>query len=203
MDCLSLEPSPTPITSPTTRRRSMLLLLLAADLPKVDTIFVGHLASRALHILAAIILGGGLFYLRAVLAPAGVGACFADRRAVWAKWVGIASFTLIVTGLINFFVINGDVKAAGGKLPPVYHALFGVKVLLALAVMFIASILAGKTAVADRFRQGMRRWLSLAWAFVILIVVIGALLRSLHGQPPAVDAPPAQPAAEVENGQEG
>jgi hypothetical protein len=169
---------------------------------EIDGLAAARIASRALHILAAIILGGGLFYLRSVLAPAGVDACFADRRAIWAKWVGIASFLLIASGLLNFFTINADVKAAGEKLPPAYHALFGVKVLLALLVMFIASILAGKTDAAERFRAGMRRWLGVAWLSVIAIVVIGATLRMLHGRTPADDAPETPAAVEVESGQE-
>lgn len=175
------------------------LLAAAAD---IDGMAAARIASRALHLLAAIILGGGLFYLRTVLAPAGPEACYADRRAVWAKWVGIASFLLIVSGLLNFWAIMTDVKAAGEKLPPTYHALFGAKVLLALLVMFIASLLAGRTEAADRFRAGMRRWLGVAWLAVIAIVIIGATLRMLHGRTPADDAPQAPPAIEVESGQE-
>lgn len=176
---------------------------LLAAMPEMDGMFYTRVASRALHILAAIILGGGLFYLRTVLAPAGSDACFGNRRAVWARWVGIASLLLIASGLLNFFAINGDVKAAGEKLPPMYHALFGIKVLLSLAVMFFAAILAGKTEAADRFRANMRRWLGVAWASVMAIVIIGAMLRMLHGGAPADDASNAPPANEAASGQEG
>ncbi|MCA9236180.1 MAG: hypothetical protein KDA44_11960 [Planctomycetales bacterium] len=152
--------------------------LLVAQLNANDII---NIATRALHVLAAIILGGGLFYMKAVLAPKGADACFADRRAIWAKWVGVATFLLLATGFYNFMVIREASKADGGAgLPSTYHALFGVKVLLGLGVMFIASILAGKTAAADKFRANIGKWLAFGWMAVVAIVVIAAVLRTLH-----------------------
>ncbi|MEQ8837106.1 MAG: hypothetical protein RID07_09925 [Lacipirellulaceae bacterium] len=148
-------------------------------MPTVDAMYVVGIASRVLHILGAIILAGGLFYMKAVLSPKGPDACFADRRGIWAKWVGIASFLLIATGLYNFFAINSGVKADGGKLPSTYHMLFGIKFLLALFVMFIGSILAGRTEAADKFRAAMPKWLSLGWAAILAIVVIAAVMRSV------------------------
>jgi putative copper export protein len=139
-----------------------------------------QLVSRVLHILGAIVLAGGLFYIRSVLSPAGVDACFAGRRAVWAKWVGIATLLLLVTGIYNFLVINNQVKADGGKLEPTYHMLFGIKFLLGLLVMFLAAMLSGKTAAAEKFRANMGRWLNIAWFAVVAIVVLAAMLRTLH-----------------------
>lgn len=154
--------------------------LLAAGLPTLDGPQIMQLVSRVLHILGAIILAGGLFYIRSVLSPAGVDACFADRRAAWAKWVGIATFMLLGSGIYNFLVVNNQVKAAGGQLEPTYHMLFGIKFLLALLVMFLAAILAGRTAAADKFRANMGRWLNVAWFAIMAIVVLAALLRILH-----------------------
>lgn len=150
------------------------VLLGAIDGPQLVQI-----VSRVLHILGAIILAGGLFYIRSVLSPAGVDACFAGRRAVWAKWVGIAALLLLATGIYNFLVINDQVKADGGKLEPAYHMLFGIKFLLGLLVMFLAAILSGKTA-AEKFRASLGRWLNIAWFAAVAIVVIAALLRTLH-----------------------
>jgi uncharacterized membrane protein len=152
----------------------------ATGLPPIDAQYVAGLLSRVAHIASAIILGGGLFYLRTVLAPAGADACYADRRAVWAKWVHLAIVLLLASGIYNFLAINSAAKAAGGKLPAVYHALFGIKFLLGLLVMFVASILAGRTAAADRFRQKIRLWLHVGWGAVLAIVVVAAIMRSLH-----------------------
>ncbi len=143
--------------------------------------YVIQLVSRVLHLLSAVILVGGLFYIRTILSPAGADACFAGRRGVWAKWVGIATLLLLATGFYNFFIIIGESKAeVGVKLPPTYHMLFGVKFLLAMMVMFITAILAGKTEAADRFRTQMGKWLNIAWLAAVAIIVIAAILRTLH-----------------------
>jgi uncharacterized membrane protein len=179
-----------------------LLVLAQAAGPEIDGPFVARLVSRMIHILCAIIIGGGLFYMRSVLSPAGVEACYADRRSAWARWVAAASFLLLVSGLFNFMTIMEDYREAGEKLPASYHMLFGLKFLLGLFVMFLAAILAGKTAAADRFRANMRRWLNVAWTSVIAIVVIGALLRAHHARRPPSSEPgaPANVEAEDVNG---
>jgi hypothetical protein len=158
------------------------LLAQAAEVarPQIDGAFVVRLLSRVLHIMFAIIIGGGLFYLRAVLAPAGADASYANRRTVWARWVGIATFFLIASGLFNYITYIREAKASGAPLPAPYHMLFGIKFLLALFVFFVAAILAGKTSLADKFRGNMGRWLNLAWTAVMIIIVIGALMRTYH-----------------------
>ena len=175
-------------------------LLPLAALPEMDGIFFARLVGRILHITGALIIGGGMFYLRYVLAPAGPEACFADRRAVWARWVGIASFLLLASGLFNFLAILQDVKADGEKLPKLYHALFGAKFVLGRLVMFVASILAGRTAAADRARANMARWLAIGWAAVLAIVVLGAMLRLLHPVAQGEQKLPSGPVVEASRG---
>jgi hypothetical protein len=157
-----------------------LSLLAQAAEPVVDGSLAIRTLSRVLHIMFAVILGGGLFYLRAVLAPAGVDACYAGRRAVWARWVGVATLFLIGSGLFNYITFVREAKALGDPLPSAYHMLFGVKFLLALFVFFMAAILAGKTSLADKLRTNMVMWLNLTWTAVMAIIVIGALMRTYH-----------------------
>jgi hypothetical protein len=177
----------------------LVTLAQAAGEPTIDGPFVLRIVSRMFHILCAIIIGGGLFYMRTILSPSGADACFADRRSTWARWVGAATFLLIATGLLNYILNIRDAKALGSPLPQTYHMLFGLKFALAFLVFFIAAILAGKTAAADRFRGNMGRWLNIAWTAVIAIVVIGALMRSYHQPRPALELIPAQ-GAEAANG---
>ncbi len=156
------------------------LTLLAQAQPAIDGNFVLTVVLRVMHILGAIILVGGLFYQRSILLPGGVDACFANRRQVWAKWVGIATLFLLASGLYNFITILRVAKFEGTPLPPTYHALFGVKFLLGLLVMFLAAILAGKTEAAEKFRQKMGTWLNVAWTASLAIIVIAAIMRNYH-----------------------
>ena len=151
--------------------------VVEAARPTVDAAYMLGITSRVLHILSAIVLGGGLFYIKTVFSRRSSDA-FADRRGAWAMWVGIASLLLILTGLYNFIAINNAVKAGGAKLPSTYHMLFGIKALLAIFVMFVGMILAGKTEAADKFRAAMPKWLNLGWAAVLAIVVLAAVMRS-------------------------
>jgi uncharacterized membrane protein len=151
--------------------------MLAQAAPTIDGKFVLYVVLRVLHILSAIILVGGLFYSKTILVPAGVDP-YAGQRQVWARWVGLATLFLVVSGLVNFMNIMGSAKAAGTPLPPTYHALFGIKFLLGLFLMFLASILSGKTALAERFRRKLGSWLSVAWTTSLTIVILGALLRT-------------------------
>jgi uncharacterized membrane protein len=152
-------------------------LLAQAAAPAVDGKFVLYVVLRVLHILSAMIIVGGLFYAKAVLIPVGADP-YAGNRQAWARWVGIASLFLLVSGLLNFMNNIGLAKEHGTPLPPTYHMLFGIKFLLGLFVLFIAAILAGKTTLADKFRQNLGHWLNIALVASFAIVVIGALLRT-------------------------
>jgi putative copper export protein len=149
---------------------------------------------RVLHILGATIIVGGLFYLRVVAVPqssAGTSeALFGRRRGKWAMTIGIASLFLLVSGLVNYISWNRTYE-----LPGSYHALFGVKFLLGIAVMFFAAILAGRTAIADRMREKTMLWLNVALALSLAILIVGAVMRSYPrtpkgAAPRAVEATP-------------
>ena len=160
-------------------------------MPVFDLAYAIQVLSRVLHILSAMIMVGGLFYMRTVLAPSATAgaattgatsgeAYFANRRSVWARWVGMTTFFLLASGIYNLLTIIGQSKALDVKLPATYHMLLGIKFLLALLVMFVMSILAGKTTTADKFRGQMQKWLNLAWLAAIAIVVLAGVMRTLH-----------------------
>ena len=67
-------------------------------------------------------------------------------RRRWAMWVGISAALLIVSGLVNTVLIVKNYEVPGA-----YHGLLGVKVLLALAIIYITSMLAGRSEAAERF----------------------------------------------------
>jgi len=158
---------------------AQLALLAQNTMPTFDGWYFVLLASRVLHVLSSIILLGGIFYLLAVVAPRAIAnggnadAWFDGNRAAWAKWVGIATAVLLLTGLFNFVMI---VKM--NQIATSYHMLGGVKILVAMVIFFLAAILAGKTALADNLRTNMKFWLKVTMSVGLLIVVIGSVMRS-------------------------
>ncbi len=167
-------------------------------LPELNGNYWLMLASRVLHILGAIILVGGLFYLYAVVTPAASASATADqqfggRRAAWAKWVGIATLLLVVTGLWNY--VQG---AKQYELAKSYHMVAGMKMLAALALFFLAALIAGRSAAAEKIRLQMPTWLRVALALGILTAVLGSFLRTYPHNPkqfitPKLEAPANPP----------
>ena len=168
------------------------LPLAEQTVPRLDSVYWVMLVSRILHIVGAIILVGGLFYLRAVVmrATAPTNAVDADRqfggrRAAWAMWVGIATLLLLVTGLWNYL----QIIRMHEKLSPSYHMLAGLKILAGLALFFLAALLAGRSAAAQTLRQKFRVWLTTCLILGIVTVVLGSVLRT-YPRIQKVDAPP-------------
>jgi uncharacterized membrane protein len=159
--------------------------------PQLDSVYWIMLASRILHILGAIILVGGLFYLWAVVTPsvppdaARADEQFGGRRAAWAMWVGIASLLLLVPGLWNYWqMIQMHEKLAGS-----YHMIAGIKILLGLVLFFVAALVAGRSPAAQSLRRKLRFWLTLCLIIGILTAALGSVLRTFP-RTPKLDAPP-------------
>ena len=145
---------------------------------------VVSLVSRWLHIMAAATaVGGTIFALWVVLPAAGVLAPEAREafhvaaRRRWSKIVMAAIAVLLLTGLYNYITIKQNYKAV---LPRWYEPAFGIKFLLAFAVFAIASLLVGRTALAQRLRANGRLWLSVNLLMAALIIAISGVLRTTH-----------------------
>jgi uncharacterized membrane protein len=170
------------------------ILNFAQIAPSFDGWSLLLLVMRFLHIFSSIILLGGIFYLLVVVAPRVVAAggradaetWFNGNRAAWAKWVGITTTLLLVSGLFNF--IN---NVTTYKLVPSYHMLGTLKILLAFVVFFFAAILAGKTALAESFREKMSTWLKVTILVGVLLVIIGGVMRNYPRVPKETAGGPA------------
>jgi hypothetical protein len=127
---------------------------------------------RALHILCAVTLVGGVMAWRFAAIPAEAALAEETRTktgnataVAWRPWILTAVAGLLISGVYNFLHKAG--------LTPVYHAIFGVKILLALHV-FAAAILAARPNNARRKRQ-----LTGVVASGVIIVILSAVLRAL------------------------
>lgn len=168
----------------------------------MDSDFAIDLALRYLHIFAAIAAVGGTFFARLALLPAMEETLSPDIRSKlhsairgrWSKVVAASIAFLLISGLINYiFRISGRFD-----VPRWYHPVFGVKFLLALGVFFIASVLSGRSGLAERFRQNARFWLTVNMTLAVLVVALSGALRFATRTPkaekPAANA--VQPDAE-------
>lgn len=162
-----------------------------------DLTFVLHLVSRWAHILAAITAVGGTIFMRIALHPASELLPPEQRdklretvRMRWVLPLNISLGFLLLSGIYNIILIS---KAY--QLPSWYHPLFGTKFLLALAIMYIAASLTGRSDRAARMRQRAKFWLTLNMTLAIIVVLISGLLRSAERIPKTAEsAEPAQSA---------
>ena len=145
--------------------------------------------SRIAHVATAIVLVGGTVFMRFVLMPAAKELPEAEhdqlRQRLMARWKrvvhgGIA--LLLLSGLYNYMQQIPKHKGDG-----LYHALLGTKMLLAVAVFFIASALVGRSAAFEKMRQNRAKWMGVIVLFSALIVVISGFVKVRVPKPkPAV-----------------
>lgn len=148
---------------------------------------------RWAHILAAMVAVGGLFYARFGLLPAMHVLDEESRQKLhegirkrWLPWV-IGSITLLLaSGLANFLLFNDAARAweDGTWMKETrYHALFGVKFLLALGVFYFASGLVGRGEGTAWMRANRGKWLSVTLVLAVAIVMLSGWMRGLHVGP--------------------
>ncbi len=162
------------------------------------------LVSRWLHIMAAATaVGGTIFALLVVLPAAGVltpearEAFHSAARRRWSKIVMAAIAVLLISGLYNFLTIKHNYKLV---LPRWYDPVFGIKFLLAFALFTLASLLVGRTALAQRLRMNASRWLWTNLLLAAAIIAISGVLRTTHpAVGPAPGAEVAKPVVPIEN----
>jgi uncharacterized membrane protein len=145
----------------------------------MDVMDLVRLVFRWLHILPAVILLGGVFFMRLAVWPAlpqlkeDEGQRIQDAfRGKWAMWVGISAGLLLLSGIVNTVLILKEYK-----VDPIYHGMLLLKILLALAIIYIASMLSGRSGAADRFRQRSRMWLNVNMALAIILILVAGVMR--------------------------
>lgn len=146
------------------------------------------LVLRWTHILSSVVLVGGLVFLRFALIPSLSVLSENEResfqsamRSRWAKLVMACSGLLLLSGLANMMLLMGQWDYPNGEL----GLLTGLKLLLSLPIFFISSLLAGKTALADKIRQKSVLWLNVNLILAVLLICLAGLLRFADRVPKA------------------
>jgi len=142
------------------------------------------LISRWIHLASAIVAVGGAVFMRFALLPAAKATLTDDVherlrdavRARWAKFVQAAIALLLFTGSINFAIL-----AIPPKIKPLpYHPIFGVKLLAAFAVFFIAEALMSRGPGFANIRDNRAKWLGILIALGGLIVLLSGILNQVR-----------------------
>jgi uncharacterized membrane protein len=139
---------------------------------------------RWMHIFAALAAVGGMVFQRVALVPAVAELPEEFRlrlhvavRSRWARVVQGAILFLLVSGLVNFVGIVRNYELAR-----YYHALFGVKFLVAFGIFFISSMLTGRSETAQRFQKNARYWLTVNLLLAVIVVGISGILKTAPKQ---------------------
>ena len=128
---------------------------------------------RWFHIGPVILLVGGFAFWRYAVIPAlsEDASDFTDRLAgKWKMWTYI---------LISLILISGVYQVAVRIriMPPIWHMLFFVKLLLAIGVFFLASALVGRSRGLQPIRDNRAKWLSITVILAALIVLVSGVMR--------------------------
>ena len=141
--------------------------------------FAIDVLSRLVHVLTAITLVGGSFFSLWVLLPSAAKLDQGSRARLiegigsrWRRFVhgGVALF--LISGFYNYFRAMPLHKGDG-----LYHMLVGSKMLLALAVFFIAAALVGRSPRLAGMRENRSWWLTILVSLSVLIVAISSFLK--------------------------
>jgi uncharacterized membrane protein len=142
--------------------------------------------SRIVHVSTAIVLvGGSVFNLFIVLPVVRESSADASQSLVgsltarWKSFVHLGVVLFLVTGFYNYFRAMPLHRGDG-----LYHALVGVKILLALFVFFVASALVGRSAGLEKIRQQRAFWLRILVLVSAVIVGISGFVKVRGGTPP-------------------
>jgi len=159
----------------------------------VDVVF------RWAHILPAIALVGGAFFMRFAYVPSIQNLSETDRlslqesvRKRWSIVVAVCALLLIVSGFYNITAASRKWELAGTS----YMSMVMVKLLLAIGIFFIASLLTGRSKRAAAVREKSKFWLNINLALAIIVVCVGGFLRV---QPHTAKAPTDPPVQETTN----
>ena len=155
------------------------------------------LISRWLHILAAIVLMGGTVFLRFTVVPVlnnekDQESWFAPMRSSWSKLVMMSILFLLASGLYNTAIKSMTYELVGGP----YLILLSIKILLALVIFFLVSVLSGRSRLAVKFRSEGSKWYNLTIAAMLLLVCVAGYMKST---PVEIKEKPAATASIIKN----
>ena len=149
--------------------------------------------SRIVHIATAIVLVGGSVFTLMVLMPAARNLPDEPHTQLaeaitgrWKRFVHIGVALFILSGGYNYYRALANHQGDG-----LYHALLGMKMLLALGVFVLAAALVGRSQKLEPIRRARRTWLK-------ILVVLAAVIVAISGYVKVRGIPTAQPTTSLQ-----
>jgi uncharacterized membrane protein len=153
----------------------------------MDEMTIINALVRWLHVGTAIVILGGTVFMRFVLMPAAEklpqethDELRGNLMRTWKKFVHIGVVLFLATGFYNYLAV----MLPDRKGDSLYHALMGTKIILALVVIFLASVLVGRASAFEGLRQKRKTWLVVVILLALVVVAISSFLK-VRGKKPA------------------
>ncbi len=133
--------------------------------------------SRWLHLVAAIVGLGGMWFLRGVLLPFGSLETNLPQvgRAVLRRWAVTLHACLLV--LVVSGIYNSITQLQHHRGQPTYLSIWIAKVILALVLFFLAAAVTGSNPLLERLRRQRKQWLTLCLLLGGVIVLLSNMLK--------------------------
>lgn len=134
-----------------------------------------------LHVMSAVLAVGGVFFMRFILHPS--LAAQADARAAIAPLI-MRRFKMVIHSSIAILILTGVYRFVStlDKLHgwAAYHAVFGIKVLLSLALFTIAIMLTMPVGPnPNPIQRNKEKWITMSFVLGAVIILLSACLRRM------------------------
>src|SRR5262245_36000742 len=155
----------------------------------MEPVYFVTLVARWLHILSAALALGVPIYLRFVLLPAMAqlepGQRDLLREAITKRWRMFVHTLIVIFLVTGFWTFLGARRWSGFDADAKfnYHLLFGIKLLIALAMFFISSALVGRSAALAGIRANAKWWIGVLMLLGLAIVGISGVMRFMESKP--------------------
>ncbi len=143
--------------------------------------------STLIHVIVAFFIAGTLLFQWRAVHPVLSSSDEDDQirgqiRSRWAPMVHIGATILIVTGFYQLMAVGMpkvEFQKTLEESGPAYHMLAGIKMMLAIAALFIAGAMVGRSGLMVKIRQSASKWLSLGIVLVIAVIAISRYLAEM------------------------
>jgi len=144
--------------------------------------YATEIVIRVFHLLGAVIALGGTIYAfkvtRCVLPLVPEADRDTLREAIRRRWAGLFMMSmtlLLITGFYNYLMIKAPRHEGQGQ----YHMVMGIKILLAMAVFFIGSALAGRSAAFEKMRANAGFWQIVNITLGVAIIILAGIAHAM------------------------